>query len=59
MSTISSQTIRMVKPSAPQRTKVVAGQFHPLWQVGSWEDMVAAISLLVLVATVGFLVFVG
>jgi hypothetical protein len=59
MSTASNRTIRMPKPSFTRQPQIVAGQLHPLWLTGSWEDMVAMVSLAVFAATLLFFVVVG
>ncbi len=59
MSTTSSYTVRLVKPSAIRQTKAVAQHVNPQRFMVSWDDAVTVVSLTVLVATILFLAVVG
>jgi hypothetical protein len=59
MSTASTQTVRVRQLSTTRQVKTVAQELRPLWLTARWEDMVAAVSLALLVVTLLFLVVVG
>jgi hypothetical protein len=60
MYTTSSQSVRSLTPSGHQpQPEAVVRKFQPLRLAGNWEDAVAVASLLVMAATILYLVVVG
>jgi hypothetical protein len=55
----SNETVRVPKPSITRQAKAVVQELQPLPRAASWEDAVAAVSVVLFAATLIFLVVVG